>query len=138
MERSPQPVDEELLEAYRRTSYVAALPQGEVRIRIGEPQPALAGTAAFLTAENPGSEKLSPEVNGLRTLELARVLRSYGWNAFPARAIPDQPGWEVENGFLILDVPLHEVLDLGRAYGQNAIVFVGAAQPSRLVLCFPG
>ena len=138
MDGSPRPVSEDLLEAYRLTSYVAALPHGEIRIRIGEPLPALAGTAAFLTAENPGSEKLPPKVNALRTLDLERVLRSRGWIAFPARAIPDQPGWDVEHGFLLRDVPLQDAVDLGRAHGQNAIVYVGAGEPARLVLCFPG
>lgn len=127
-----------LLEAYRRTSYVATLPGGEVRIRIGEPQPMLEGSAwAFVTAENPGSARELPrEVNQRRTRELAALLAGQ-WTAFPARAIPDGQDWLVEHGFLIRDIPVQAAVDLGRSRGQNAIVSVEPDEPARLVLCFP-
>ena len=124
-----------LLEKYLATTYAAELAGGPLRIRIGGAPPALAVSWAFVTAENPGSGELSPEENQRRTQGLAVLLAARGWVFHRGQGIPDHPGWTAENSFLVLGIPREVAVQLGRQYGQNAIVAGLPGESAQLVEC---
>lgn len=125
-----------LLDAYRRTTYAASLPGFAVRIRIGGAPPALAGASwAFITASNPRSQLRGRRWNARSTRALCEQLRASGVAHYPARAIPDRADWEIEPGFLLRDVSLARATALGRAFGQNAIVYLPRGGMAALVEC---
>jgi putative PIN family toxin of toxin-antitoxin system len=137
--RIQTPADVALLLAYEMSEYIVFEPK--LAFRIGEPNEALdelleshgERTAAFVTASNPRSKPHSKEENqaaNARLLESQRLL-CRTWLAGEGRS-PDA-SW-AEQSFLILGIPLAEAEALGRAYGQNAIVFCEKGRPPDLVL----
>src|SRR5438874_5633909 len=97
----PRRVSEDLLHAYRRTSFFAETPQGRLRLRIGSPNHELdqllyslgIQTWAFVTAFNPGSALLPDGENGRRHLLLEDRVRQLGLRAFPAEGLGDDGKW---------------------------------------------
>jgi uncharacterized protein DUF3293 len=123
-------VSDDQLEAYKRTTYEAG-----VRIRVGRVAP-LDSSWAFLTASNPGSKLLPDDLNAARRQSLEAGLRGR-WRYRDASGVPDDPEVKPERGVLILGIDRESAVELGRRYGQNAIVFGGPDMPAEIVLCFP-
>jgi hypothetical protein len=76
----------------------------------------------LITAANPRSQNLSDAENAERNAQLRARLEASGRRFEASLGSSPSGDWQ-EHGFLIWDAPLVEVLRLGRAFGQNAIVY---------------
>jgi len=132
-----------LLEAYRRTRFCAETERGQVVIRIGEDCPTLDAllralgfaTYAYITAFNPGSIRLTDEENRARQSDLNNIVRQLGHPAFPGEGIGDDGVWPPEQSMLVLGIEYVAAIQLGRRFGQRAIVFGTVGGAPALVLC---
>lgn len=91
---------------------------------------------AIITAHNPGSRRLSDEENARRHRELERLLRGRGYDLAPSVNRSPEGDW-VEEGLAVLGIGLEEALDIGRRFGQNAIVY-GQGERVALAWCEGG
>jgi len=132
-----------LIEAYRSTRFEAETSIGRVILRIDEASANIDALLTdvpirswcFITAWNPGSRATSPEENRARNRSLEVQLRSSGFRYFGGFGRPSDPDWEAEESFLVLGTPKNVAIDLGRAFGQNAIVWGEIGGPAILVDC---
>jgi Protein of unknown function (DUF3293)/Methyltransferase domain len=131
-----------LVELYEATRYEAHLPQGTVVLRHGEAAPSLdsileseAPEWAFITAWNPGSRRLSRPENERRQAALLRGL-SGRYRLFPGKGVGDDGTWPPELSVLVLGIPHREAIELGRAWGQNAVLLGARYAPARVVSLF--
>src|SRR5262245_46336962 len=124
-------MNDALFAAYRNTSFFADTSGGRLCLRVGRASPELdellaacdVRTWAYVTAFNPGSIPLSHEENEQRNQRLAREVESRGYTAFPGEGIGDDGQWPPERSLLILGIIRDDAIDLGREFGQRAIVF---------------
>jgi Protein of unknown function (DUF3293) len=136
-------IDDALLAAYRGTRFCADTDQGRVEIRVGESSPrleALLGvsgcvTWAYITAYNPGSTRLADDQNQIRHHELEDVVRKLGHPMFPGDGIGADGTWPPERSVLVLGIEREAAIQLGRRFGQLAIVYGEAGGPAVLVIC---
>lgn len=138
-------IEQNLLDAYRQTTYRAELPAGEINLRIGELNHALErflaerqiNEWAFVTAYNPGSRPLDEAENFGRHQSLIADVRAIGHVLFEGEGVGDDRRWPAERSLLIVGIKRDEAAALGRKYGQNAIV-VGARgnAPELLILAY--
>ncbi len=131
-------IADDLLAAYLATTYRAWVDGAPIDIRIGANSPHLdrildGKVWAFLSASNPGSV-VSPH-NESRKEALRRLLEHSGHSFFPALGIPDEPGWEAEESFLVAGISEAEAVEIGRRFGQNAILAGCKGSPARLLPC---
>jgi hypothetical protein len=137
------PLDERLLEAYRKTSYVADTPAGRLCIRIGGAHPVLDAllTArglrhwAFVTAHNPLSCPSSAGQNRVRHARLEAEVRARGLEAFQGEGIGDDAAWPAEASLLILGMSRADASALGHAHAQHAVVWGGIGEVAMLLIC---
>jgi hypothetical protein len=80
---------------------------------------------ALITAANPRSKPLSDEENNLRNAMLEGELLARGWKYGPSFGTDRAVSWK-EDGFVVWDQTADDLLELGREFQQNAIVY-GAA-----------
>jgi hypothetical protein len=133
----------QLFEAYRQTSFLAETPTGTVCIRIGHVEAALedlleregAKCWAYVTAWNPGSTSLSDEENRVRESELENEVRQAGYAFCTGQGVGADGSWKPEPSLLILGVQENEAKELGRKYGQLAIVTGCKGSPAKLMPC---
>ena len=131
-----------LIQAYLGTTYRAEANGGVITLKIGAASrsittlfvESMVGSAAFITAENPYSAHQSPAVNAERQRQLGDDLSAMGITYFPGEGQGEDPSWPAEASFLVLGLGREEASDLGRNYGQNAIVWVGSDGVPGLVL----
>ncbi len=131
----------ELLAAFEKTAYTAALPEGMIELRIGEPAPVLDALLrerehrcwAYVTAYNPGSTR-DDAANPARHARLLAEVEKRGRPWFPGRAIA-AGDWPAEESLLILGLEQNEAQALGRAYGQLAVVVGELGGAPLLLLC---
>ncbi|HET7197079.1 MAG TPA: DUF3293 domain-containing protein, partial [Burkholderiales bacterium] len=132
------PLSAELLEAYRATQYVVRDPP--LVIRIGEPNAALdallgaAGTAAFLTAANPRSERRSEEENRRLTAALRQALDGRRLQYREGEGRDPRGAWQAEPSLLVLGIGREEALGLARRFAQNAFVWCRRGSAPELAL----
>lgn len=134
---------QELVEAYRRTTFDAATPQGTVEIRPEQVSEDLeqfldAGgleTWAHVTAYNPRSVRLTDDENARRHDDLRRALEVLGFAHYPGTGRGDD-GW-TEPGFLVLGISREDAAQLGEEFDQNAIVFGVRSKPAEIVVLAP-
>jgi hypothetical protein len=140
----PDGSDSALWNAYRETLFEAATPFGSVCIRVGEGEPTLdrllglygARSWCFITAANPASKPLDPATNRARNQELRRALEALALPAlFHGAGRSPRGDWEPEPSLLALGVECAEALRLGRAFGQNAVVWGRAGGVAELIDC---
>lgn len=116
--------------AYLRTSYRVEEVEQPFRIRVGESNPQLenllatyaATSWAYITAFNPRSQPLPLEENERRHAELLHAAQSLGYRTFGGRGVGDDGDWPPEKSLLILDIDRRTASELGRDFGQNAII----------------
>lgn len=134
-------IAKELIEAYEAADYVV-FEEPELVLKIGEPSRRLdalleqegAGSAAFVTAANPRSEKKSPKENAEALEALDQLIRAAGYPWRKAEGREPDGGW-VEPSRLVLGIYRDNAEALGRLFGQNAIMFVEKGKaPELLVL----
>jgi len=135
--------DDSLLAAYRRTRFCADTEQGRLVIRVGETCPELdallratgSATWAYITAFNPGSVRLRDDQNYARQRELEETVRQLGHPMFLGEGIGDDEAWPPERSILVLGIEREAAVQLGRRFGQRAIVCGEPGGLAALVLC---
>ena len=131
----------ELVEAYLATHYRVGSGADAFTLRIGEPSPALVrlyaanghACAAFITAWNPLSIPQPPQVNSAAHARLCEALERHGIPFIEGAGVDPGGGWR-EQSVLALGLAREPAKELGRAYRQNAIVWVGGDAVPRLCL----
>ena len=132
-----------LAHAYAHTSYTAVTPSGHIVLRVGSRSAALdrllvryeRASWMFLTAYNPGSRLLSADENHARQRQLLAELEARAIIVFRGFGVGDNTDWPAEDSVLALGVKLEEARELGRRFGQNALVYGTHGQPSQLIWC---
>lgn len=136
-------MEDALLAAYGRTTFVANTPTGRLSLRVGrrsgelDALPAAHGVAtwAYVTAFNPGSQLLPAEANAARQRELERHVAARGFIAYPGEGIGDDRRWPPEPSLLVLGIGRTDAMHLGRKFGQLAIVYGELEQEAELIAC---
>ncbi|WP_282605715.1 DUF3293 domain-containing protein [Pelagibius sp. Alg239-R121] len=88
---------------------------------------------AIVTAFNPGSERLPPAENEVRNGILYTDCMTRGYKVIAARGGSSDWGWEAS--LLLLDIDRKGAIELGRRYGQNAILFGRRDEAALLLSC---
>ena len=122
-----------LRENYLRTTYRVTNNGLAIDIRIGErsaPLDALlakhsARAWAFITAWNPASKKLDDAENRRRQEQLEADVKQGGYVFYRGAGVPNEKDWQPEESILILGIERGEAVQLGKKFGQAAIV-IGA------------
>jgi hypothetical protein len=119
-----------LLAAYVAAGYrVDAAPP--FVMRIGQPCPPLAtllrrhhcGSAAFITAWNPGSVQVSKARNVASQSRLVQEVAASGCRWYDGVSSDPSGEWPQEPSVLVLGMPCMRAKELARTYGQNAFVW---------------
>ena len=134
------PLAPELLAAYQETDY-AVFGDPELVLRIGEHNPDLdelldaegASSAAFITAANPGGRQRSAWENEIANAALVESQTQAGFACFEGEGRNPDGSW-TEKSVLVVGISRADAGIVGRAFGQNAIVFVERGGPPELVL----
>ncbi len=132
----------ELIEAYRATLFKCGEGSDAFVLRIGAYSAPLAelyvsaddSSAAFVTAFNPRSETQSADVNATAHARLGAELAAAGYRLVEGAGEDPDGLWLAERSYLVLGIELEAAQEVGRRYGQNAIVWVGADAVPTLVL----
>jgi hypothetical protein len=124
--------DRPLMEAYLRAVYRLRLPAGAVDVAFTRfATPVQAGAAppaplparwAFVTAYNPMSCPKDDAENRARDAALGEAIRAAGLAAARAEGRAPEGDWR-EPGWALLDAARDAALDLGRRFGQRAILW---------------
>ena len=133
----------ELLTAYRNTDFTIHTPDGELVMRCEQESAAIdelvrtlgKTSCAFITAHNPGSIKLGVFENAQRHQELLHEVIRIGYPHFPGRGVGRASSWDPEESVFIVGIPKGEAQELGRAFGQIAIVVKELGCRAELILC---
>jgi len=132
-----------LFEAFRNTTFVAFREaEKEIRIRVGEVcaqlEPLLESHAVdewvFVTAYNPDGKPAPQEQNLRAQARLAEELDRHGLRVLAGEGRADVGTWPPEPSMLILGMPEPAARDLGRRYGQAAIVVGRRGRAARLLV----
>jgi len=135
------PVTPELIAAYEKALYVV-FGKPELVLRIGEPNPDLdelleaegAATAAFVTAANPRGEVATPWKNEIANAALVQTQTQAGYACYEGEGRDPQGRWTPERSVLVVGISRPDAEAEGRAFEQNAIVFVERGRSPELVL----
>jgi hypothetical protein len=135
------PATPELIAAYEKALYVV-FGRPELVIRIGEPNPDLdelleaegAANAAFITAANPRGVATSAWKNEIANAALVETQTKAGYRCFEGEGRDPQRRWRPERSALVVGIPRADAEAVGRAFGQNAIVFVEKGRAPELVV----
>jgi hypothetical protein len=129
--------------AYRRALYRVMLEDDEVTLTIGHYDAAteqqlcktfdLQRHWVILTPCNPRSVQSRDELNNFYLDELRFALASRSGTWGKATNIDPRGGWPDEPGFFVVDPDLGWIMDLGRRFGQNALVYAALGQPPTLI-----
>ena len=111
-------------------------------MHVDQPSPTLgalmarygARSAVFVSAYNPASEPRTEAENRAAQARLEQEVVAQGCRIFQGVGEDPDGGCPGEPCLLVLDWPREKVLALGRAYGQNALLWVGTDAVPRLVL----
>lgn len=131
-----------LQRAYLQTDFcVLDSPVGSFTLRCGELSPELMALLeesgsdcwAFITAANPQSTILDDATNESRNAKLKQTVESAGYRAFLGEGRDPRGEWKPEVSFLIIGINESAAMELGRMFGQNAIVAGSKEQPTQLI-----
>jgi hypothetical protein len=131
-------IPKELLEAYRNTQFMVFSPA--ITIRIGEISESLERLLiakgirewVYITSINPYSRIHSKEENEQFFEALKEDVSPY--TNYLGEGVGTDPDWEAEKSLLILGIEREKAIELGKKYGQNAIVFGEAGGEAELLL----
>lgn len=128
--------------AYRRTAYRVELAGFPAVLRVDMPWAAIDARLtggvcclAYLTAANPGSQKLSDAENAQRQRALNDDIIDGGCTVLPGMAVADDGMWPDEAGFLVAGLSCEAAHALAVAYGQNAFLHAETGGHVRLIWC---
>jgi hypothetical protein len=88
-----------------------------------------------VTAVNPGSVMLSAEENQRRQRQLEELASRSAYTWFPGEGVGDDSTWPAEASVLILGISRSHAVQLGRQFGQVAIVYGEIGQAAELIAC---
>lgn len=118
--------------AYRGADYCVQLPLGVLRLKVDRQQEdadrrlheeaSVESHWAIVTPCNPGSRALSAQANQERLEQLDAILEEQGVRHVASVNCDPQKEWPDEPGFLLCDPPPGLAEQLGRRFGQNAIL----------------
>lgn len=136
-----QSAREGLERAYRATIYRLFLPGSLCELKLDqrcEPlccwlETAGADSFAILTAFNPGSAVVEPEVNADAQSRLECDLLEAGFEPYAGENEAAEGDWMPEETCFVPGISEAEAVDLAKKYGQNAIVFGASDGIPRLV-----
>jgi hypothetical protein len=130
--------DRALLEAYRATRWSVGRGHTAVEVTVGSEAPPTLRPSGIVTAWNPASRPATPEQNRRADAALRRRIRALGLPALRTRAhgVGD-PAWD-EPGWCVSGISLPHLLELGRAFGQNAVLWIDSCGTPRLVVSWDG
>lgn len=122
--------DDELEKVYRETDYIVD-DDPPLRLKVGEQNDGArilmvsmgVESAAFITAWNPGSKRLSMDENLDRQADLLEAIEKLRLNYFVGRGEHPGEGWS-EDSYLILGISPEDALELARRFEQNAFVWI--------------
>ena len=131
----------DLLAAYHATRYVVTDGGDRVTILIAQASHEVdrllrhhgVDRGAVVTAWNPYSRSTDCALNRSQGQALERESRDRGWAFLPTCAEAQDPCWN-EDGILLLGIDEATAQELGRAYKQNAIVYVEIGTAARLLV----
>jgi len=92
---------------------------------------------AYITACNPGSLHLDAAENRRRMADLARRITCLGLPTLEGEGVGEGNDWPPEPSLLILGIGQTAAVELGREFGQVAIVIGRRGEPARLCFCPP-
>ena len=132
-----------LWRAYEQTQFYVRECKPELCIRIGSHHERLdemlhdhqCDAWSYITASNPASELLNDDENISRNRELESLLHTQGCLFYRGEGVGGDPDWPAEASFLILGISREDAMNLGRQFGQNAIVCGVLGQAAELVDC---
>ena len=135
------PLDPALRAAYEKARYVV-FGEPELVLRIGERNADLdelldaegAATAAFVTAANPRGEKIGAWENEIANAALVKSQTEAGFACYEGEGRDPEGRWTPEKSVLVVGISRADAEIVGRAFGQNAIVFVTRGQAPELVV----
>ena len=133
----------DLLAAYRSTDFIIQAPNGELIMRCEHDNDAIdelvrrsgKRNCAFITAHNPGSVKLRSFENARRHQELLHKVKAIGYPHFPGCGVGRCSNWDPEESVFIIGIARSEAQELGRSFGQIAIVAKELGCRVELILC---
>jgi|ERR1700733_8039665 len=136
-------IDSKLLEAYQTTKFIVSIPHKDIVLTIGECSHSLdelleennAQRGAFITAWNPRSLRLLDAKNMARQTELVGEVSKRGYVFLEGRGAGQDDKWPPEPSIFIIGISIDAALELGKLFGQLAIVFAERGQPVELALC---
>ena len=134
--------DPNLLAAYAATHYIVNGVERPFVLRVNERSAPLevlhrrhgVDRSAFLTAWNPRSQRRADAINQAAQSELEATLRASGLKLFSAIGIDPDGNWPGEPSVLALGIAREQAEQIGRQYGQNALLWMGADAVPELVL----
>ncbi len=132
----------DLIASYRAADYRAGSGSAAVSLHIDQYSESLAQLlaasgwqcAVFITACNPGSQPQSLAANRAADVRLRAELSRHTDQIIEGTGSDPSGAWPPEPSLLALGVELDVAEALGRQFGQNAIVWVGADAIPRLML----
>jgi len=133
--------DAELLAAYRDTAWSVEAPGGAAWVRSGAIAPAALRPAAIVTAYNPASRLRPPEENRRADEALRARIRALGlhpWRVTAHGTGADDPSAWDEPGWCLAGDTRDAAIELGRGFGQNAIVWIDGAGTVSIVCTLDG
>ena len=124
-------IPSETIRAYRKTVYHVSIKR-PFDFFIGKRSSELgrlisvngAENAAFLTAFNPGSVKVSLEKNLKAQKQLERLLDEMAIKFYPGKAIDSAGSWPDEPSVLAFNINLKQAKLIGVRFQQNGIVWI--------------
>lgn len=133
-------IAEELLSAYAATDFVVFDRDGEWSLNVGAASPRIdalldrhgATSATVVTAFNPRSRMLAPELNAARHHALVGLLEERGLPFMCGEGRDPSGAWIAETECIVFGISLAEGLELARRFDQNAIVFIERGKAPRL------
>ena len=135
------PAMRDQITAYQKALYVV-FGRPELVIRIGQPNADLdellaaegAATAAYITAANPRGVATSAWKNEIANAALVETQTKAGYRCFEGEGRDPQGHWKPERSALVVGISRADAQRVGRAFGQNAIVFVERGRAPELVI----
>ena len=135
-------ISQELLAAYQATEYWVGATPDPFCLYVGRRSAPLArllddsecGCAAFISAHNPFSEPRAPDANVEAHESLRKVLDDQSTVLIEGVGRDAARLWPEEKSFLAIGLPLEEARQMGKRFGQNAIVWAGSDAVPRLIL----
>lgn len=132
---------EPLLQLYRETDYLVLI-DPPFKLKVGQVSEELrrlhqahrVECSAYLTAWNPEGQWASSDINSVRQAALMASLDKRGHTFFPGLGRHPSGQWAGEGSLLAMGVNEDGARELGRLYGQNAVVCAGVDARPRLVL----